>query len=221
MKQLFHHCNTYDFDGLTHFMHQNATVDFIFHLKGNNCMDRKERKSYFPRSLTAQGVDPFVKFAATLSECAPDRVYVIKETIIRNRDDCCFILSRFIFSGTLMYHLQIKEPGVNDETRKMIHHHVDKKKRPSISQVPANGRDSNGYRDMDLLREESFNITSSDDPFRVGEMMRHGGMESQNIEGTATLYLNNEGKIRKLEINFTDSRDDNWVKIVQQRSEKK
>lgn len=230
IKILFHYINTFDFDNLSGFMKQSCTDDFIFHLKGKYSVDAYGRKTYFPKFITVNGVDSFITFVSNLGECAPDRFYIVKETIIRNREDCSFVLCRFIFSGTLVYHLQIKheeDPSTGPPppplpSPRASMRHIDKKIRPNspVEKSPVNSfaplptSQAEGFQDLDSLLVDNISITSNED-LRVGDMFRNGGVTSNNIEGTATLYLNKDGKVRKLEFDFTESKDTNWVKIVQ------
>lgn len=124
-NRIFHFVNTFDFSSLSHFVHQYCSDDFIFQIKGNNTLGKCERRTYFPRSITMQGAASFMKFVTSHGECAPDRVYVVTETIIRNRIDCAFIHNKFSFSGTLIYRLQmkfaangveIKQPSIENPT---------------------------------------------------------------------------------------------------------
>jgi hypothetical protein len=100
--------------------------------------------------------------------------------------------------------------------------HIDKKIRPNspVEKSPIKSfgphptSQAEGFQDLDSLLVDNISITSNED-LRVGDMFRNGGVTSNNIEGTATLYLNKDGKVRKLEFDFTESKDTNWVKIVQ------
>jgi len=226
MKTVFGYLNSFDFPNLSQFMHQHCTEDFIYCCKG----DDNSRKMYVPKSLTLTGVESFMSFVTSIGDCVPDRTYILTETIIRNRVDCCFILSKFVVSGTAVFQVQIQDDdpvmGTPSEPIPMSEDIKCKKRRMgdvkqfgSISNNSSNnhGANSSTFHDLDVVSTE-LEITKKDQKFGVGNFLKSGSINGR-YDGVASLFLNREGKIRRFEINFSNQREANWVKIVDHKKE--
>ena len=110
---MFHYMNTFEFDKLSEYMHEICAPDFQVVIK--------KEKPFFafaatgaekPTTAVVDGVDAYVNLNASLASCVPDRVYALKETIIRNRPDSMVIMSKFVISGSLVSKMKTNDPDM-------------------------------------------------------------------------------------------------------------
>lgn len=103
---IFRHSNAYEFENLSSFLHAHCAEDFVTHLKGSNPLMPLSSITN-DSAISIVGVDPFVNLNALMSQCVPDRICRIKQSIIRNRFAGMMIVSKIVISGTLAFKVKL------------------------------------------------------------------------------------------------------------------
>ena len=93
-------------------MHEICAPDFQVVIKKENILSLVAHGSEKLTTAIFDGVDAYVNFNASLASCAPDSVYDLKETVIRNRPDSMVIMSKFVASGSLISKIKTNDPDM-------------------------------------------------------------------------------------------------------------
>lgn len=106
----FRYINKSDFRSLSKFLHDNCASDFQVHIKRANPLrvfDVVDHDAKAANSLVVVGVDACIDLHVISSQCVPDRMYRIKETVLRNRTDSMVIMCKLDVFGTVISKLKM------------------------------------------------------------------------------------------------------------------
>ena len=119
---MFHYTNSSEFDKLLNLMKDICAPDFQTHVKGHNPLFDfvMDHDPFVHKTATVIGVESFVNMSATMANCVPDRLYTVKDTIIRNRPDSMVIMCKFVISGTLVLKMKIDDSNISKQKEPIV-----------------------------------------------------------------------------------------------------
>ena len=119
---MFSYTNSSEFDKLLNLMKDICAPDFQAHLKGHNPLFDflTDHDPFVHKMVTIIGVESFVNMSATMANCVPDRLYTVKDTIIRNRPDSMVIMCKYVISGTLVLKVKIDDSNISKQKETIV-----------------------------------------------------------------------------------------------------
>ena len=126
LSTIIEYLNSYDFDKLSLYLDDICAADFQAVLKRDvplQCISGGSTKK-----MVMEGVPSFIKFVSELSLCVPDRIYSIKETILRNQPDFTLIMCHLTVTATLVLKMNTNNLNVHcnlDDKTMTLHKSVN------------------------------------------------------------------------------------------------